>query len=653
MILSRPVATVLALVLVASGAAADSADKFFEKVRRENLETLARSRKPEERARAAESLGSWDDAASVAALARALDDPDAEVRENAARSLWKLHKVAGSAEPALRARLEDVPGVAVAAAGALEAMGVDAAELVPARRRALDRGSPWVRFVAADGLIGHAPTAELLPPILEQYLRDAGATFSDAGGRARRDRALDAMKELAETQDRTLIPPLVESLRRMTPGRQGFLRVLAVFEPPPDDWRDLLIGLLPVSDTPLQAEAIDQLEKMQDEVDVRAWVPAVARLLANRGLRRDAMDALATAGPVAHEHAPAIAGLLLKGNEKERESAAEALGRIGDRTAPGTQAVKEQVARVALPALQQALREDLVADVCDEAVRAIDKLQLDPGVAAAALAEALGRPDVQAAGTILAALRDRGGEATAAVPALEAYLPRAGDRRADVEAALASIRSGRVRERTLAPAVAGKDAGAEVRAHSYLRAKGVAFEESEFERALRDADLQVVSAFLDAGMSPNHVFVETHGQTALCSLMCWAPCEPQVRPTPDHVRETLELLLASGGDVNLADANGITPLMHAAGNGCDRVVMRTLIKAGARLADNDKHGLSAFEHGVWSAHDGLEELIAAGYRLPPARARELLAAYADNPKALALVRKASAPRPAAAKKAAR
>jgi ankyrin repeat protein len=126
-----------------------------------------------------------------------------------------------------------------------------------------------------------------------------------------------------------------------------------------------------------------------------------------------------------------------------------------------------------------------------------------------------------------------------------------------------------------------------------------------------------------------------------------------VRPTPDHVRETLELLLASGGDVNLADANGITPLMHAAGNGCDRVVMRTLIKAGARLADNDKHGLSAFEHGVWSAHDGLEELIAAGYRLPPARARELLAAYADNPKALALVRKASAPRPAAAKKAAR
>lgn len=652
--LKRVLTAVLALA-TAGAAAADSADKFFEKVRRENLETLARSKKAEERARAAESLGSWDDALSVAALTRALEDPDAEVRENAARSLWKLHKVAGSAQAALRARLEDVPDVAVVAAGALQAIGVDAAELVPARRRALERGSPWVRFVAAQGLVGQAPPAELLAPILDQYLRDAGAPFSDSDGRNRRDAALDAMKELAKTQDRALIPPLVESLRRMTPGRRGFLRVLAVFEPPPDDWRDVLIGLLSVSDTELQAEAIDQLERLQDEVDVRAWVPAVARLLANRGLRRDAIDALGSAGPVASDHAGAIANLVLKGNEKEREAAAEALGKIGDRKAPGTQARKEQVAQVALPALQQALREDLVRDVRLESARAIDSLQLDPSIAARALAEAIARPDEEpmVRQSLLFALRNRGGEAKAAASTLEAFLPRAGSQRDLVENALESIRSGRVHEPTLAPPGAGKDKDAEVRAHSYLRAKGVAFEESQFAKALREADLQVVSAFLDAGMSPNHKFAETFNQMPLGSLMRWGPCDPAVRPTPDNVRESIELLLASGADVNGADQNGITPLMDAASKGCDRAVMRTLIKSGARVGDKDSHGLSAFEHGAWSGHDGLEELIAAGYRIPAARAQELIAAYANNPKAVALVRKASAPRPAAVKKTSR
>jgi HEAT repeat protein len=647
---------VIVLALATAGVAADdSADKFFDKVRRDNLEKLARSKKAEERARAAESLGSWDDALSVAALTHALEDPDAEVRENAARSLWKLHEVAGSAQDALRARLEDVPDVAVAAAGALEAMDVDPSELVGARRRALVRGSPWVRFVAAKGLIGHAPPAELLPPILDQYLRDAGAPFSDSDGRARRDSALEAMKELAKTQDRSLIPPLVESLRRMTPGRPGFLRVLAVFEPPPDDWRDVLIGLVSVSDAPLQSEAIDQLERLTDEVDVRAWVPAVARLLPNRGLRRDATSALGSAGALASEHAPAIASLVLKGSEDERKAAAEALGRIGDRRQPGTQAGKEQVAKAALPALQQALREDLARDVRLEAARAIDSLQIDPAVAATALAEAVARPeeDPMVRQSLLFALRNRGGEAKAAAPALEAFLPRAGSQRDLVENALESIRSGRVLEPTLAPSGAGTDKDAEVRAHSYLRAKGVAFEESQFAKALREADLQVVSAFLDAGMSVNHKFVETFSQTPLGALMRWGPCDPNARPTPDNVRETLELLLASGGDVNGADQNGITPLMDAASKGCDRVVMRTLIKAGARLGDKDKNGLTAFEFGAWSGHDGLEELIAAGYRMPAARAQELIAAYADNPKALALLRKASAPKPATARTPAR
>ena len=645
----------LAVAVSAGAGPADAADSPFEKSYRKDVETLARSKKPEERARAADALGGWDDPLAVVALTKALDDPDAEVRENAARSLWRKHKVAGSAKDALRARLDDVPTVAMTAAGALEAMGVAPSELAPARKRALGNTNPWVRFVAAEGLIGHAPPPLLLPPILDYYLRDGDAEFMDTEGRQRRDEAQAALTALARTQDRALLPPLVDALRPGTPGRKGMLRVLAVFEPPPDGWRDILIGLLAVMDTPTQGEAVAQLKKLTDEVDVRAWVSPVGRLMTNSGLRHEVMWALAVAGPVAHQHAPAIVQVLLKGNERERENAARTLGKIGDRAAPGTQEEKETVARVALPALKEAIQKDVVERACTEAVRALDKLQLEPSVAAAALAEGLARPDGVGAADILLALKGRGGEAKAAVPALEAYLPRAGGRRADVEEVLAEIRSGRVRQPTLALARPGADPNAEKRAHSYLRAKGVKVDEGQFQRALMAADLQVVSAFLDAGMSPKHVFVETHGQTPLCALLAWGPCDPRVRPTQDSIRETVELLLASGADVNGPDANGTTPLMYAGINGCDRVVMRTLIKAGARIGDKNKGGMDAFSFGIHGGLDALEELVAAGYRLPAREAQELIATYGDTPGFAAVVRKATAtakpaPGRAAAKK---
>ena len=108
------------------------------------------------------------------------------------------------------------------------------------------------------------------------------------------------------------------------------------------------------------------------------------------------------------------------------------------------------------------------------------------------------------------------------------------------------------------------------------------------------------------------------------------PCDPKVRPTQDSIRETVELLLASGADVNGPDANGTTPLMYAGINGCDRVVMRTLIKAGARIGDKNKGGMDAFSFGIHGGLDALEELAAAGYRLPAREAQELIKTYGDS-----------------------
>ena len=62
-------------------------------------------------------------AVAVPALIRASQDPDAEMREQAASSLRELGKVAGEAAPALRLMLSDAaPRVRIAAASALYAI---------------------------------------------------------------------------------------------------------------------------------------------------------------------------------------------------------------------------------------------------------------------------------------------------------------------------------------------------------------------------------------------------------------------------------------------------------------------------------------------------------------------------------------------------
>jgi hypothetical protein len=45
--------------------------------------------------------------------------------------------------------------------------------------------------------------------------------------------------------------------------------------------------------------------------------------------------------------------------------------------------------------------------------------------------------------------------------------------------------------------------------------------------------------------------------------------------------------------------------------------------------------------GLFSGHDGLEELIAAGYRLPADKAALYRQGYATQPKSLALINKAA------------
>src|SRR5262249_37088629 len=104
----------------------------------------------------------------------------------------------------------------------------------------------------------------------------------------------------------------------------------------------------------------------------------------------------------------------------------------------------------------------------------------------------------------------------------------------------------------------------------------------------------------------------------------------------------VKMLLERGADVNGVDAmSGNTALMEASSHGCDRELMRTLIKAGAKIDVKNKVGLTPFEMGLLWGHDGLEEIIAAGYRLPPDKVKTYTEGYAGKPAVQAMIRKAT------------
>ena len=186
-----------------------------------------------------------------------------------------------------------------------------------------------------------------------------------------------------------------------------------------------------------------------------------------------------------------------------------------------------------------------------------------------------------------------------------------------------------------------KNAGSEAAALQYLRTRKIKLDEHSYFSALQQLDVPLVHAFLDAGMSPNGNLSEL-GPPLRVMLFASPACSPSVRPTRTEAKQITALLLERGADIHGSDANGNTAITEAASKGCDRELMRALIKAGAKINATNASGLTPFEMGLWMGHDGLEELIAAGYRLPPDKVKGYLEGYKDRPAAVAMVKKASA-----------
>ncbi|MEP7067583.1 MAG: HEAT repeat domain-containing protein [Usitatibacter sp.] len=557
-------------------------DKIEAQWVKEKLEAVANGRDPKERAAAAEWLGGRKTPEAIAALGAALADRDARVRQAAASGLWKSEKASEPARTQLIAALDDAdPNVVAQAAGALASLGMKEDALAGARKRVFDSpdASLSSRFLVSRNLVGREPAAALVEPMIAYLERSSLASGNFT--RHNIELAQEALKKIAKTQDRSLVAPLMEGARSVKAGQPILLETLRAFEPRPDGYTAFVLEFLDSPDPKVRHAALGSLRPLTKEKEVSVWAPRASAMLRDPdvSVRNEALWALGRGAGLAADEIDKVVAALGDSDASVRRSAARAIGEMGDRNQAVPAATKARVAQAGLPMLAAAMEGDADADVRSEAKSALAKL----GASGAAVAAS---PKTQVAAA--------------------------------------------------APSTGGSESGG----MAVLRARKVTFEESSFFRALSQVDVELVRAFLDAGMSPTKSVVEM-GPPIRAMLFASQACQPAERPTKAETKAAVKLLLERGADPNASDANGNTALMEAASHGCDREVTRMLIKAGAKVDAKNKMGLTPFEMGLFHGHDGLEEIIAAGYRLPAEKAKMYAQGYAGKPQVQAMIRKAS------------
>ncbi len=659
-------------VLVACCAGAVRAQFDEEKHVREFAKRLAKDRDAQERASAARWLGGRKNPEAVAALAKALSDPDASVREAAASALWSTGKDAVAAKPELTKALADPDAAVIArAAGALAVMDVPDSELAEAWRQALEGArDDATAFLAARGLIGMERAEKLAPPILTYLAKRAEAAARPAPGRSiwnDRDSAENAEKALSHllAKDAAPVLPLLDRTVAQSPNSGRYvLGALASVKTLPKGTVDLALAHTRSSVAETRNAAITLAGKVTSEREAARWIPEAIRLLGDpdEGVRIEACWALKGVKGLAHEAAPELARLLSSDSpSRVRHSAAGALEEIGNVSNPVPKSAKAAVATAAKDALARAMK-DKDHDVAEDAVAAYNVLYIDNAEIVAALADvAVNGADTGARQRALQCLRNRQGQAKGVVETIRP-LTRASDKYVADGAKTAiewigrggsgspgAIRTGGAASSVAPPAAAAAArsdsaprAGSappagEQRGLAVLRERNLEFNEPSFYRALSEADTEAVRAYLDGGMSAKHVFVDSNRRSPLMVLFFGR----QACANPETGRVLVKLLLDRGADVNQQDEKKNTALMFAADT-CDRQTLRLLLKAGAKVNARNWANLTALEMGIVSGNPGLEELIEAGARLDAAKAKAYAEAYKKNPKALALIKKASA-----------
>ena len=574
-----------ALCLAALPAAAFDLDKFTDKLiqreeashRKDMLQAVRSGRDPAERVKAVEWLaGSQSDPEAIAAIAGALKDSDAKVRFAAASGLWKHEKRAEPHRAELVAALDDADPDVVARAAGA-LQSIGMKEAELVAPRKRVLESPQASESSRFLVARNLVGFE--PPL--SLLPAMLAYLERNAARDPRGQNVELAERALErmvkvSKERALAAPLMEALATTKSAQIPLMKTLAAFEPRPENLVEALLAQLDAREPRVRYAALSHLGRVKGEREVAAWLPRAAALL----------------------------------QDPDSSVRSEALWVMGNAGGLAAGEADKVVAMLADPS----------AGVRRNAARTLGEIgEANQAIPAAAKARVHGL----------------------AHPALTNAMERDGDKdvREEARSALKKLGSGSA---VLAAAAPGSTAasGNESAGMAVLRARKVNFETSSFYRALSEVDVELVRAFLDAGMSPREPVTEM-GPPLRVMLFHGRSCSAAVRPTRPETFAAVKLLLERGADVNGADANGNTPLSEAAGKGCDRELIRLLIKAGAKVNAVNAAGLTPFEMGLWMGHDGLEELIAAGYRLPPEKVKAYTEGYKDRPAAQAMIKKAA------------
>lgn len=177
----------------------------------------------------------------------------------------------------------------------------------------------------------------------------------------------------------------------------------------------------------------------------------------------------------------------------------------------------------------------------------------------------------------------------------------------------------------------------QTRAIAFLRQRGLGATVPLLETAASQADVEMVEALLDAGVSANAIGVAGPVLAGAAGVGCMsAPGEVERR-----VR-AVRLLIEHGADVKAKDEVGNTILMHAA-RSCPLPVVQALVEAGADVRAPNQEGMAplaiAFTGGNWPV---AEYLIDRGARLKKPEIDALFFEMPTDEQQLAIVRRATA-----------
>ncbi len=640
----RMVTAVSMVVLFVASSAIAELSKLTSKAINQAVKTLTKSRDAGERREAIRTLANFEVPEVVAPLTAALADPDPSVRRQAADALWRVSEVAAPAEEALRGVLDDPsPGVRVRAAAALEALGVAESELIAAREAGLDAELLRDRILASRDLVGFVPAEQLVPPVLEVAAAEADTSVLDLGKRYLSP--VDILERLVRREDRSFVAPVMASVEDGNPGRRWLLKGLDELDPKPDGWTSVLVAQLA---SPRLEDRIVGLgllrERATQDAGVEEWIAPATDALDDPETRNAALWALEDAGGYAAPAAPRIARVVSGDpDERLRERAAKALGKIGDRSQAFPSETLRAVAEAGLPVLTEKAVNDPDDDVRGAALGALDQLWVSADeVLPTYLAVATDDPDFHNRFGALRRIRDLGTDAASAEGSLKAIAEADPDNRAITEQALEAIRS---RAPKFDPSITtGGAAGADTTsALAALRAAGVDFTPSQMWRALSDLEEETVRLLLDAGIEPNERLDDV-GMRPLHALFFGSGCTVMSYPSPAATTTITKLLLERGADPDVQDDRGNSALKLAS-SACDGSVLKLLIDAGADMEATDSNGFSAFELAIgisaFSGSDAPEAFLAAGYRMSPEKAATYRETYADNPQILELLDRAT------------